>query len=97
MASVGAVYMARLCISRLAIELYVLAGSALALWQFTWVHRVFSNWAHVGLSGTGTYLSYAFLHTHVATQLALLVAVAAALAFIVDTGRALFAPRYTLI
>ena len=96
MASVGVLYTARLFVSRIAVELYALAAAGIALWQFTWVHRVFANWAHVGASHTLQYLSYAFVHTHVATQFALVVAAIAATAFIVDSVRALSRPVYRL-
>ena len=93
MAGVGVIYTARLMLSRTALEVYVLAASAVALWQFTWVHRVFQNWANVGIAGTWQFVSYAFLHTHLPVQVALIVAAAAGLALVVDTVRSFAAPR----
>lgn len=96
MASVGVIYGARLLSGRIAIELYALALSALALWQLTWVHKVFANFAgveHGGLAAVGQYLSYAFLHTHLLTQAVLLVALAASIAFAIDAIRTLLRPH----
>lgn len=96
MASVGVIYGARLLVSRVAIELYALAVAGYALVQLTWVHMVFANWARVGLSGSGQYLSYAFFHTHLPTQLALVAAAVAGALFVRDLARTLAEPRYRL-
>jgi len=90
MASVAVIHAGRLLKSRVALECYALFGAVLALWQFTWVHKVLANFSIVERGGIGSmlnYVSYAFLHTHMATQLALVVAAIAALALIVDTIR----------
>ena|SRR6185437_5962240 len=99
MASVGVVYTARLLFSRVALECYALAAAAVVLWQLTWVHKVFANLATVGHEGAGAvgqYLSYAFLHTHLATQLALIVALAASIALVIDAARSFATPRHRL-
>ena len=97
MASVGVVYATRQLISATALKLYVLGASLVALWQLTWVHKVFANWEHVGLMHTGEYLSYAVMHTHLATQVALAGAVAAGLWLAADATRSLLAtPRLSL-
>jgi hypothetical protein len=97
MAGVAVVYAGRLLLSRLALELYVLAASGVALWQFTWVHRVFENWAHVGLSGTWGYVTYAVVHTHLPTQMALAAAAAAGILFVVDAIATLARPHHSLL
>jgi hypothetical protein len=92
MASVGVIYAGRKLMSRIAVELYMLVVAAIALWQFTWVHKIVANFAVVERGGLGSiarYLSYAFLHTHVATQLALVVAAAAGIAFCIDAVRSM--------
>lgn len=97
MASVAVIHAARRFASRIALELYALAAAAIALWQLTWVHRVFGNFLNVERGGLGSvwqYVSYAVLHTHVATQLALLVAAAAGIALIVDAVRTLARPTH---
>ncbi len=97
MASVAVIHTARLATSRIALECYALALSAVALWQLTWVHRVFENFftvEHGGLGSMANYLSYAFLHTHVATQLTLIVAAAAGIALVVDAARSVVHPSY---
>jgi len=93
MASVGVIWGARLLAGRTALEVYALAASAVALWQLTWVHRVFENWAHVGLAGTWEFVSYAVLHTHLPVQAALLVASLAALGLLRDASRSFLQPR----
>lgn len=92
MAGVGVIYAGRQLVSRVALECYALAAAALALWQFTWVHKVLANWAHVGLGGTWQFVSYAVMHTHLPVQVALLVAAAAGIALVVDALRALSRP-----
>ena len=93
MASVGVIYSARLLVSRTALELYVLGASGVVLWQLTWVHRVFQNWAQVGWGGSWQFVSSALLHTHLPVQVAMLVAAAAAAALVVDTARSFGATR----
>lgn len=97
MASVAAVHTARRFTSRIALELYALTAAGIALWQLTWVHRVVGNFLNVergGLGGIWQYVNYAFLHTHLATQLALIVALAAGIAFVVDAARTLMRPTH---
>ncbi|MDE2071302.1 MAG: hypothetical protein KGI70_01040 [Patescibacteria group bacterium] len=71
MAGVGVVYAARKAASLTALKLYVLAAGLIALWQLTWVHKVFANWQAVGLRGTWQFLTYAVVHTHASVQLTL--------------------------
>jgi len=99
MASVAVIHTGRKLVSRVAVELYVLAASAIALWQLTWVHRVFANLTaveHGGAGATAHYLQYAFLHTHLPVQIATAAAAVALVAFIVDTTRTLLTPQTTL-
>lgn len=95
MASVSVIYGVKALISATALKLYVLAASGVALWQFTWVHRVFANWAQVGWAGSWQFVSYAFLHTHLPVQIATLVAAAAVLSLIIDAARSFASPRAT--
>jgi hypothetical protein len=90
MASVAVIHTGRLLVSRIALECYALAMATVALWQFTWVHKVLANFAVVergGLGSMANYFAYAFLHTHLATQFALVVAAVAAAALVIDTVR----------
>lgn len=99
MAGVAVVYAARKLLSRTALELYVLAASAIALWQLVWVHKVFENFFAVEKNGFGSmfnYLIVAVEHTHLAVQLTLLVAALAFVALLVDVARSVATPR-TLI
>lgn len=96
MAGVGMIYAARLLISRTAGEAYALALAALALWQLTWVHRVFSNFLSVSRGGplsTEHYLVYAVEHTQLAVQLALFVVAVAGVALFADALRATRSPH----
>jgi hypothetical protein len=97
MASVATLYAARQLMSLSAFKVYALVASGIALWQFTWVHKVLGNWAHVGLSGTWSYLSFAILHTHLPVQIALAVAVAAGVSLLVDAIRMLARPHPRLL
>jgi len=96
MASVGAVYAARQLISATALKAYLAVGSLLALWQLTWIHKVFANWANVGLEGTAKFVTYAFVHTQLPTQLALIVFGVAALLLVRDAVRSFSTPRFAL-
>ncbi len=90
MASVGVIYTARKLMSRTAIELYMLAVSAIALWQLVWVHKVLDNFFAVekhGLGSTLTYLATAVGHTNLAVQFALIVAVVAFASLVTDFVR----------
>lgn len=89
MASVGAIYLARRATSTFAFKCYALLASAVALWQLTWVSRVFENWANVGLSGTWNFLAYAVVHTHLPVQIALAIAAAAGISILADAIRSL--------
>jgi len=91
-ANVGVIYSARRLVSVSALKLYVLLAGCLALVQLTWVHKVFANWAHVGLSGTPTFLTYAIVHTHPLVQLTLVVLVVAGVSLMRD----LLKPVHTL-
>lgn len=88
MASVGVIYTGRKLLSATALKLYVLVLAAYALVQFTWVHKVFANWAHVGLAGTWQFATYAVLHTHLPVQIALVVLAAMSISLVRDAVRA---------
>lgn len=89
MASVGTIYLGRKLISATALKLYTLVVAAYALVQFTWVHKVFSNWAHVGLAGSWQFVTYAVLHTHLPVQIALVVLAVAGISLVRDMARSL--------
>jgi len=89
MASVGVIYATRQLISATALKLYVFAVAVYALVQLTWVHKVFANWAHVGLAGSWQFVTYALLHTHLAVQVTLVVLAVAGLSLIADAIRTL--------
>ncbi len=93
MASVGVIYTARAVLSPLALKLYAALGASVALWQLTWVHRVFENWANVGLSGSAQFVAHAVAHTHLSVQVTLLVLAAAGLALAWDFVRPLARPQ----
>jgi hypothetical protein len=80
MANVGVIHGARSLRSNIALEIYALAASAIALWQLTWVHKVFANFFTVergGLGHVSKYSWYAFTHTHLMVQLSLMIGVVA--------------------
>ena len=89
MASVGTIYLGRKLISSTALKFYALVVAAYALVQFTWVHKVFANWAHVGLAGSWQFVSYAVLHTHLPVQIALVVVAVAGISLVRDMARSL--------
>ena len=93
MASVGVIWGAKLLASATAVKLYVLAAAGWVLVQLTWVHMVFQNWAQVGMGRSVQFITYAFLHTHLPVQVAIVVAAGAGLALTVDAVRSLMAPR----
>ena len=97
MASVGVLYAARQVASVTALKLYVCAASLYGLVQLVWVHRVFENWANVGLEGTFTFLADALLTTSLPVQLTLLVLAVAGLSLARDMARmAATSNRYAL-
>jgi len=89
MASVGTIYLGRKLASATALKLYTLVAAAYALVQFTWVHKVFANWAHVGLAGSWQFVTYAVLHTHLPVQIALVVLAVAGISLVRDMARSL--------
>ena len=93
MANVGVIYAVRRALSATALKSYALVASLVALWQLTWVHKVFANWAQVGLGGTWQFVSYAVVHTHLATQLSLAVLALAGVSLTVDVIRSLRMPQ----
>ena len=93
MAGVGVVYATRQLTSATALKLYVCAASLYGLVQLVWVHRVFENWANVGLSGTWQFVAAAVLNTHTAVQLTLMVLLFAAASLLLDLVRPLTANR----
>jgi len=88
MASVGIIYLGRSLMSATALKLYVFVAAAYTLVQLTWVHKVFANWAHVGLGGTWQFVTYAILHTHLPVQVALMVLAVAGILLVRDAVRA---------
>jgi hypothetical protein len=90
MASVGAVYAARRLASATALKLYALAASAYALGALVWVSEIKANLLHVmngGVLAVGNFVLYAVLHTTVAVQAVLLVAVLALASLALDAAR----------
>jgi hypothetical protein len=87
MGSVAVIYTARQFVSALAIKLYVLLTGLIALVQLTWVHKIFANWAQVGLGGSFNFLTYAILHTHPAVQFTLIVLVVTGVSLAYDLMR----------
>lgn len=96
MASVGIIYTAYLLVSGTALKVYALVLSGWTLVQLTWVHKVFENWAHVGLSGTPQFVTYAVMHAHLAVQLTLAVLLVAGVLLVRDMARSLAEPRLQL-
>lgn len=94
MASVGVIYTARRFVSAAAIKLYILVAGVAALAQLTWVHRVFENWANVGLAGTLNFLTYALTHTHPMVQITLIVLVVAGMSLARDLVRPVRVARH---
>lgn len=87
MAGVGVIYAVRQLVSMTALKLYICAASLYGLVQLVWVHRVFENWANVGLPGTAQFMASAVLNTHAAVQLTLLVLVFAGVSLFLDLAR----------
>ena len=92
MASVGTIYAARQLVSATALKLYVCAASLLALWQLTWVHRVWENLVEVGWGNAAQFMLSAVLTTELWVQLALLALIFAGVSLVRDISR-LSAPR----
>ena len=97
MASVGTIYIWRRLTSMTALKLYALAASGIALWQFTWVHRVFENWARVGVDGTWTFVTHAVLNTGLPVKLALIVAAATGISLMIEAIQTLRQQRPSLL
>ena len=96
MASVAVIYTVRKLLSRTALELYVLAASAVVLWRLVWVHKVFANFfveEKLGFGAISNYLLYAVEHTNIVVQLTLLVAAVAFVALLVDFVKSASEPR----
>ncbi len=89
MASVAVIHTARMFISATALKVYAFGAAAYALVQLTWVHKVFANWAHVGLAGTGQFVTYAVLHTHLAVQVTLIALAVIGISLLRDAVRSL--------
>ncbi len=89
MASVGVIYGARKLLSATALKVYALAVAGYALVQLTWVHRVFENWANVGIGGTWEFATYALLHTNLPVQIALGILAVLGLSLLRDMVRTL--------
>ena len=87
MAGVGVVYAARQLVSATALKLYVCMFSFYGLVQLVWVHRVFENWANVGLQGSLQFATSAVLNTHLAVQMTFLVLIFAGFSLFLDFTR----------
>ena len=99
MAGVGTVYAARQLTSVGALKVYALILSLWAVGRLVWVSMVFKNFMQVEKSGAGAIFNYslqAVEHTHLAVQLALLIAVVAAASLFLDTIRSILSPSRTL-
>ncbi len=97
MAGVGIIYAVRQLISATALKLYICAASLYGLVQLVWVHRVFENWANVGVQGTVQFMTSAVLNTHLPVQLTLLVLAIAGVSLLRDLVRTTTAPRMLLV
>ncbi len=93
MAGVGVIYTVRTLTNATALKLYSFVAASYVLVQLTWVHKVFANWAHVGLSGTGQFVTYAVLHTHLPVQLTLVVLAVISISLLRDAVRSLAHPN----
>ncbi len=93
MASVGIIYAAYLLVGGTALKVYALVLSGWTLVQLTWVHKVFENWAHVGLSGTFQFVTYAVMYTHLAVQLTLAVLLVAGILLARDFTRSVLSQK----
>lgn len=92
MASVGTIYAARQLTSLTALKVYALILSLWGIGRLVWVSKIFANFMQVEKSGAGAitnYTLYAVEHTHLAVQLALLVAIVAAVSLALDAVRSL--------
>jgi microsomal dipeptidase-like Zn-dependent dipeptidase len=89
MASVGIIYTGRKLLGATALKVYGLTTVGYVLVQLIWVHKIFENWAHVGLAGTWQFLTYAVFHTHLSVQIALGVFAVLGLSLLRDALRTL--------
>jgi hypothetical protein len=99
MANVGAIYTARKIFGPVALKLYVLALSGLALWKLVWVTRIEQNLLQVmngGVVAVWNYATYAILHTNVVVQITLAVATIAFVMLVADLIRSAATPRQRL-
>lgn len=97
MASVGTIYAVRRLMSATALKLYACLVAGYGLVQLVWVHRIFENWAQVGVQGTGQFLMSALLNAHLPVQLALAVLLVAGISLVRDLARLVATPdRYAL-
>lgn len=96
MASVGTIYTARRIVSATALKVYALVASLYALGILVWVSRIEHNFAeamHGGVLAVGNFVLYATLHTTIAVQLVLVVAIVALASLALDIARSIAAPR----
>jgi hypothetical protein len=92
MASVGVIHTVRRATSATALKVYALVASVYALGALVWVSRIGENLAQVmqgGVLAVGNFVLYAALHTTIAVQLVLVVAIVALASLAVDAVRAL--------
>ncbi len=87
MASVGTIYTARQLVSATALKLYVCAISLYGIARLVWVSRVWDNLAQVGWGNALNFVSYAFMHTHLPVQIALVALIVAGIGLLVDLVR----------
>lgn len=98
MASVGAIYAARRLVSATAFKLYALAASVYALGVLVWVSKIEENLLHIangGVLAVGNFVLYAAVHTSIAVQLVLLVAMIALVSLAADIVRSVSSGQAT--
>lgn len=87
MASVGVIHTARRAVSATAFKVYALVASVYALGILVWVSEIQANLLQVmngGVLAVGNFVLYAILHTSVAVQATLAIAVLAFFSLVLD-------------
>lgn len=90
MASVGAIYLARTLVGATALKLYALLLSVWGIGKLVWVSKVFENLAvaeQSGIQAVGNFILVALSHAQFGVQIALVVAVIAAVSLFLDVTR----------
>jgi hypothetical protein len=96
MASVGVIHTVRRLVSFTALKVYALVASVYAFGALVWVAQVQNNLLHVanqGVLAVGNFVLYAVMHTSIAVQLVLVVALVAFVSLVIDIARSLATPR----